>query len=72
MTHEKAMERLIALLARSASTHEEEARTSAYLACKIIREYKFEIKDNRSGAQRASDLNKAYKNKCKQNRSNGV
>lgn len=40
---EKKLERVRALIARTASNHEEEARTSATIACRIIREEKMTV-----------------------------
>jgi hypothetical protein len=40
---EKQLDRILKLIAMSASPHGEEARTSAYLACRAIREHGFRV-----------------------------
>jgi hypothetical protein len=37
------VERVKALIARTSSTHEEEARTAALIACRLIREHHLEV-----------------------------
>lgn len=37
------VERVRALIARASSPHEEEARTSAVIACRLIREHQLEV-----------------------------
>jgi len=68
MSPEKALERFYLLLARTASPYEEEARTSALLACRLLQEYNLQVQapvDTRTGVEKARDLNRAYRAKAK-------
>jgi hypothetical protein len=47
ITAEAALAKVQKLLAMTASPHIEEARTSAYMACRLIREHGLEVCDSR-------------------------
>jgi len=44
------VERVKALIARASSPHEEEARTSAVIACRLIREHQLDVVPRREAA----------------------